>query len=88
MIRTICEQCKELTFYDFNSSRQRHICGCFNTKCIDFEEKNYCVNIDEELECIILERLGFCGCGLPEDAIIFIKAYIDLLIKHNDERDE
>jgi|SRR5690349_6457942 len=86
MIRSICEKCKNNTFYDFKGfGDNRNIIGCFNTQCAewDWEHENVFENIEEEFESILLDKTGFCGCGMPKEALFFLRDFINLILIRN-----
>lgn len=49
---------------------------------IPFED--YTDDLDEQL----LVRLGFCGCGIPDDCMLFVRDYLELMKKRSDENDD
>lgn len=48
------------------------ICNCCTETKIECESKGDCFCGLERLESKLLNRLGFCGCGMPEESLKFI----------------
>ncbi len=72
MIKSECKYCKNDTYFKIDG-----ISGCVKWECtqVNFDLAH---DVFNNIEKKIMNKLGFCDCGMPEECIVFIKEFLTL----------